>query len=296
MWGVGRGSRKNSVPLAARSVTSRYNGLMSAKDESPGPAIGEMDVDAYLADPARKQRFVTPMFDIIAPRYDRFTRIFSFGMDRQWKNELLAELRRAVSPSDSGVDGGLALDLACGTGDLAFDVAALLPGVRALGIDASPKMIAEAEARRARTRARRVEFTVGDMCALALASASVRVVTAGYGLRNVPDFRVALSEIARVLEPGGVFLALDFYRPRSALWRRLFLGYLTAAGNVVGWAWHREPVVYGYIARSIDHFVSNEEFARALEDAGLRVEKISTKLMGGVAIHLARKAPKSPTS
>ncbi|MDQ6827652.1 MAG: class I SAM-dependent methyltransferase, partial [Gemmatimonadota bacterium] len=80
--------------------------------------LGEMDVDAYLADPTRKQRFVTPMFDIIAPRYDRFTRIFSFGMDRHWKNELLAELEQAATSGDTWLTPAVMLDLACGTGDL----------------------------------------------------------------------------------------------------------------------------------------------------------------------------------
>ncbi|MDQ6830803.1 MAG: class I SAM-dependent methyltransferase, partial [Gemmatimonadota bacterium] len=155
--------------------------------------------------------------------------------------------------------------------------------------DAAPRMIAEAERRRVRLGAERVRFEVGDMCALAMKSGSARIVTAGYGLRNVPDFRIAIAEIARVLEPDGVFVALDFYRPTSALWRRLFLGYLAIAGNIVGWAWHREPVVYGYIARSIDHFVSIEEFSGALEDAGLQVERVTRKLRGGVAIHVARK-------
>jgi len=87
-----------------------------------------------------------------------------------------------------------------------------------------------------------------------------------------------------------VVATLDFYRPRSALWRRVFLSYLSAAGNLVGWLWHREPVVYGYIARSIDHFVSWQEFSASLVAHGMRVERVRTKLLGGVALHFARRA------
>jgi demethylmenaquinone methyltransferase/2-methoxy-6-polyprenyl-1,4-benzoquinol methylase len=92
-----------------------------------------------------------------------------------------------------------------------------------------------------------------------------------------------------VLKPGGVLATLDFYRPQSRWWRALFLAYLRAAGNWVGWLWHRQPVVYGYIAASIEHFVSWQRFSTALEAHGLRVEAERTKLLGGIALHVARK-------
>jgi demethylmenaquinone methyltransferase/2-methoxy-6-polyprenyl-1,4-benzoquinol methylase len=114
-------------------------------------------------------------------------------------------------------------------------------------------------------------------------------VTAGYALRNVPDFRAALREIARVLRPAGTLLTLDFYRPETAVWRELFLAYLAASGNLVGWAWHGEGVVYGYIARSIRHFVSWQRFSDELAGAGFVVEHVRCKLLGGVAIHRARR-------
>jgi demethylmenaquinone methyltransferase/2-methoxy-6-polyprenyl-1,4-benzoquinol methylase len=92
-----------------------------------------------------------------------------------------------------------------------------------------------------------------------------------------------------VLRPGGVLLTLDFYRPQSWLWRKLLLSYLSVAGNWVGWLWHRQPVVYGYIGPSIDHFVSWQRFSAALERHGLHVESVRTKLLGGVALHFARR-------
>jgi demethylmenaquinone methyltransferase/2-methoxy-6-polyprenyl-1,4-benzoquinol methylase len=252
------------------------------------PSLRDLDVDAHLGDPALKQRFVTPMFDIVAPRYDRFTRLFSFGMDRGWKEELLA-----AAVADTPAMGAVVLDLACGTGDLAFAAAARLPGARVAGVDASPAMIDAAKARRraqAGGAAGTVAFRVGDMTRLdGVADASVDLVTAGYGFRNVPDFRAALAECARVLKPGGRLLTLDFYRPESAPWRALFLAYLRVAGDVVGWLWHREPVVYGYIARSIDHFVSWREFAAALEQSGFVVERVRRHLLGGIAMHAARR-------
>jgi demethylmenaquinone methyltransferase/2-methoxy-6-polyprenyl-1,4-benzoquinol methylase len=224
------------------------------------------------------------MFDLIAPRYDRFTRVFSFGMDRHWKAELTSRMRGTIGPRSC------VLDLACGTGDLAFAAAERAVEGTVLGIDASPRMI-----ELARERARRespsgvVRFELGDISALDVPTASVDAVSAGYALRNAPDYDQAVREIARVLRPGGTLATLDFYRPEAAWWRALLLAYLSAAGNWVGWLWHREPVVYGYIARSIDHFVSWQRFSATLERHGLRVDGVRTKLLGGVALHFATR-------
>jgi demethylmenaquinone methyltransferase/2-methoxy-6-polyprenyl-1,4-benzoquinol methylase len=244
--------------------------------------LDELDLEQHLADPELKQRFVTPMFDIIAPRYDRFTRVFSFGMDSRWKAEVNGWMARAIE-RDASV-----LDLACGTGDLAFAAARIATDGEVQGVDAAPAMIDIARARAA-AESPRVTFSVGDISALEIPSASVDAVTAGYALRNVPDYGRVVSEIARVLKPGGVLATLDFYRPEAVVWRRLFLWYLSVAGNWIGWLWHRQPVVYGYIARSIDHFVSWQEFSATLASNGLEVERVQTKLLGGVAIHYARR-------
>ena len=257
----------------------------------PEPRLDELDLEAHLADPALKQRFVTPMFDIIAPRYDRFTRVFSFGMDRRWKAELTTWMHSAIR-EDSRV-----LDLACGTGDLAFAAGERASRGEVLGVDASTSMIEIAGQRAAREApAANVRFVVGDISALAVESASVDAVTAGYALRNVPNYERAIAEVARVLKPGGVLATLDFYRPESWWWRPLFLAYLRAAGNWIGWLWHRQPVVYGYIAPSIDHFVSWQRFSSALQAHGLEVHTVRTKLLGGVALHFARRTDRSPTA
>jgi demethylmenaquinone methyltransferase/2-methoxy-6-polyprenyl-1,4-benzoquinol methylase len=272
---------------ASRSNNARRRTIRNDRqdDQLPSAALGELDLEAHLADPALKQRFVTPMFDTIAPRYDRFTRAFSFGMDRRWKAELIDWIHSALRPESR------VLDLACGTGDLAFAAAGRAARGSVKGIDASPKMIELARERATREAPHEnVRFEVGDMSSLDADAASVDAITAGYGLRNVPQYEVAVREIARVLRPGGVLATLDFYRPESALWRPLFLAYLKAAGNCVGWLWHREPVVYGYIAPSIDHFVSWQQFSATLERNGLRVESVRRKLLGGVALHFARRA------
>lgn len=250
--------------------------------------LGSLDVEAHLSDPDRKQQFVTPMFDVIAPRYDVFTRMFSFGMDAGWKRDALQAAIANVKHR------GEALDLACGTGDFVLALANASPELRVTGIDASRGMIDIAHARIAAQSVpaqvrERVSARVGDMMRLDAADRSVDVITAGYGVRNVPDPATAVREMARVLKTGGTLVTIDFYRPEFAPWRSLLLGYLTVAGNAVGWWWHRDPVVYGYISRSIDHFMSWQAFSGLLEREGFAVQRVVRHLGGGIAMHVATR-------
>ena len=245
------------------------------------PRLRDLDLARHLADPALKQRFVTPMFELVAPRYDDFTRAFSYGMDGKWKRVAVAEL------ASHATSGSRVMDLACGTGDLAFAAAAAIPASRVAGVDASPRMIESARARA--THAGGPSFTVGDMAHLDATDASLDAITAGYAFRNVPDHRAALREAARVLRPSGVIVTLDFFRPQAAPWRALFLAYLRVAGNLFGWWWHREPVAYGYIAPSIAAFVGWRQFSADLDAAGFDVQRVHRYLMGGVAIHVATR-------
>jgi demethylmenaquinone methyltransferase/2-methoxy-6-polyprenyl-1,4-benzoquinol methylase len=166
------------------------------------------------------------------------------------------------------------------------------PALEVTALDASPRMVDAAHARLARAHpalVARVRPVVGDMMALGEPAASMDLVTASYGVRNVPDATAAVREMARVLRPGGVLITLDFYRPEAAWWRALLLGYLHLAGNAVGWWWHRDPVIYGYIARSIAHFMSWQAFSALLEQEGFAVRRVHRWLLGGMALHVAEK-------
>jgi demethylmenaquinone methyltransferase/2-methoxy-6-polyprenyl-1,4-benzoquinol methylase len=252
---------------------------------APERPLRGLDPERQLGDPATRQRYVTTIFDLIAPRYDAFTRWFSLGMDRAWKRDV-ARLARAAAREKSCV----VADLACGTGDLAFALAA--PGRLVVGLDVSHEMLRRADARAHRSAddaPPQPRFAAGDMVRLPLADASVDVVTVGYGLRNASNLAEALDEVARILRPDGHVVTLDFFIPDNALWRRLFLGYLAAIGGVYGWAWHREPAAYGYIARSIRRFVTARALSDELARRGITVYETRRKLLGGIAIHAARK-------
>jgi demethylmenaquinone methyltransferase / 2-methoxy-6-polyprenyl-1,4-benzoquinol methylase len=262
-------------------VTEDTPGPTAHKTTDPLARFRAQDLDAAMADANRKQGVVTPMFDVIAPRYDAFTRLFSFGMDAVWKRELVdAVVARSNNASR-------ALDVACGTGDLGFALASQLPALQVTGVDPSSEMLVIANDR-ARTAAEgRVTFHLGDFAALPADAASIDVLTAGYGFRNVPDLDAAVRECARVMRPGGTLGSLDFFLPTNAIWRALFLWYLRMSGNIVGWWWHRTPAIYGYIARSIASFVTADQFTAMLERHGFRVIQTRRMLLGGTALHIA---------
>ena len=245
----------------------------------PDRGFAPLELERHLADPALKQAWVTPMFDAIAPRYDEFTRLFSFGMDRRWKRRLIG-MAAGTLPR-----GAVVADLATGTGDLGLSLAAARPDVRVIAMDVSIRMLQVATERVSRSAGASVALAGATLDQLPLATASCDGVMAGYGVRNAPDWRGAIAEIARATRPGGHVLTLDFYRPASHAWRGLFLRWLWTTGRFVGARWHGEPMIYGYIARSIDHFVSWQGFSAGLEDAGFRVQSVRRFLGGGIAIH-----------
>lgn len=242
-----------------------------------------MSLGDRIATPEGKRRYVRALFATIADRYDFITVALSYGQDRRWKRRLvdLASPRRGVR----------ALDLATGTGDIAFALAAR--GADVVALDVTLRMIELAVAKRdGRSPDRRafpVSFLVGDMLALPFPSASFDVVTTGYGLRNVPDLDRAIDEIGRVLAPGGQFLSLDFNRPENAIVRTAYLAYLTAVGGALGWTLHRDPDTYRYIPASIRQYPGAAAVARRFEERGFHV-RCHAVLGGLMAIHHAVRA------
>jgi len=245
--------------------------------------LRELDVEKHLEDVTVKQRYVNKVFETVAASYDRFTRWGSWGMDARWKRALLRMVKPAL-PKD-----GKALDLACGTGDLAFALASRMRQGSVRGLDICPSMIDLANRNCPPELAPRIGFEVGDMMALKMADATFDLVSCGYGLRNVPDFRAALREIHRVLKPGGHFACLDMYRPANRVWRFLFLRVLLRSCQLYGWIYHREPASYAYLARSVGHFVTQKEMLAAFRETGFEVVQERRWLLGAAGVHLVRK-------
>lgn len=220
-----------------------------------------------------RRRYVRTLFSTIADRYDLITRLLSYGQDRRWKARLAAL---------SGARGGTrALDLACGTGDIAFSLAAR--GAFVAGLDITHRMLQLANA-----KSGAASFITGDMLALPFGASTFDVVTTGYGLRNVPDISAALSEIARVMKPGGVLLSLDFNRPANAVVRGVYLTYLTIVGSTLGFILHGDPDTYRYIPESIRRYPGAIAVNDMIRRSGFSSSEYIPVLGGLMAIHRAQ--------
>jgi demethylmenaquinone methyltransferase/2-methoxy-6-polyprenyl-1,4-benzoquinol methylase len=247
-----------------------------------------MSLADAIATPDGKRRYVRKLFSTIADRYDLITVVLSYGQDQRWKRRLV----NLVGGPGEMVPrrGGRALDLATGTGDIAFQLAAA--GWNVVGLDVTRRMI---ELAREKSTAHAGDpvipgFLVGDMLALPFPNASFDVVTAGYGLRNVPDLPTAIDEIHRVLTDGGQMLSLDFNRPANPLVRRVYLAYLQLTGGLLGWILHRDADTYRYIPASIRNYPGAAGVARLLEARGFVGVEHRAVLGGLMTIHVAHKA------
>ena len=256
-----------------------------------------MSLRDRIATPDGKRRFVRAIFATIADRYDFITVLLSYGQDRRWKRRLV----NLAAPRS----GSRALDLATGTGDIAFALAER--GARVVGLDITFRMIELARGRVAREsdvargfqpRVRRPEraapqetpwFLVGDMVALPFPAGSFDIVTTGYGLRNVPSLEMAIEEIGRVLTPGGQLLSLDFNRPSNRIVRSAYLAYLTVVGATLGWVLHRDPDTYRYIPASIRQYPGADAVSRLFESRGFSGVRWYPVLGGLMTIHHATR-------
>jgi demethylmenaquinone methyltransferase/2-methoxy-6-polyprenyl-1,4-benzoquinol methylase len=177
------------------------------------------------------------------------------------------------------------LDLATGTGDIAFLAATQASAV--VGLDITGRMLELAQVKRAGSGPPR--FVQGDMLALPFGAASFDVVTTGYGIRNVSELVRALDEIARVLRPGGRFLSLDFDRPENRVVRTVYFAYLTLVGSILGVLLHGDPDTYRYIPQSLRTYPGSREVGQMLKTRGFGEVEVRPVLGGLLAIHLAKK-------
>ncbi|MEO7134110.1 MAG: ubiquinone/menaquinone biosynthesis methyltransferase [Vicinamibacterales bacterium] len=234
-----------------------------------------MSLNAAFDSAESKRRYVRKLFATIADRYDLITAVLSYGQDARWKARLvsIAAVR----------NGERALDLAAGTGDIAFAVAAR--GARTVALDLTHRML-----QLARAKSRAASFITGDMTILPFRSASFDLVTTGYGLRNVPDLNAAIDELARVMKPGGRLLSLDFNRPENAIIRAVYLAYLTIVGATLGWILHRDPDTYRYIPESIRRYPGARGVADRLDSRGFDRVTVIPLLFGLMSLHVADRS------
>lgn len=229
-----------------------------------------------------KQTYVADLFARIAGRYDLMNSLMTGGMHHRWK--------RITAQRTTERLAGPALDIATGTGDLAFALARQ-PGIeRAVGVDLLPEMLALAREKKGKkAEGRNAVFLQGDALCLPFPDGAFACATAGFSLRNMPDLPQAIAEMARVVRPGGRVTTLELTPMGPGLMARLFRLYFHGVVPLVGQAVAGDRRAYTYLPQSVDYFLQADRLAQLFSQAGL-IEAGYRKLgFGTVAIHYGTK-------
>jgi demethylmenaquinone methyltransferase/2-methoxy-6-polyprenyl-1,4-benzoquinol methylase len=213
------------------------------------------------------------MFDRIAGLYDRMNSVMTAGLHHQWR-------RRAADLAEL-TPGGRALDVATGTGDLALELAdRVAPGGEVVGVDFSERMLELARAK----GGTRVRFESGNALALDYTDGAFDAVTVGFGARNFSDLERGLSEMARVVRPGGRVVVLEITTPQrpplSTFFELWFDRAVPALGRVV------DSEAYSYLPTSVRRFPGPEELAAIMWRCGLREIRYVLTAGGIIALHV----------
>ena len=228
-----------------------------------------------LVTPDEKTRRVGEVFTSVARRYDLMNDLMSGGMHRLWKNRFVDRVKPRA--------GEDILDMAGGTGDIAFRMAARGASVTVADINAD--MLAVGEQRASERRIERLVWKQENAEALSFADGSFDAYTIAFGIRNVTDIPAALREAFRVLKRGGRFYCLEF---STSDWPGFAALYERYAANVIprlGRAVAHDEASYHYLVESIRRFPRPEPFRRMIAEAGFIRPRAEPILGGLVAIH-----------
>ena len=229
-----------------------------------------------------RARKVNDLFARIARRYDFLNDLQSFGLHRQWKRRVatLAQIKT----------GTRALDLCCGTGDIAFALARR--GAETIGLDFSAEMLGIAGERQEKVPSsaiRNPQFLQGDAQQLPFPENSFDVVTVGYGLRNLTSWERGLDEMFRVAKPGARLIVLDFGKPPNALWRAIYFTHLRLSVPLIGLLFCGNAQAYAYILESLKHYPAQLAVAEKMRALKLNNVRVINLLGGAMAINYGEK-------
>jgi len=228
-------------------------------------------------DSAQFAEQVNRMFDRVAGRYDLLNSLMSAGLHHRWRER--AADRAELSAGDS------VLDVCCGTGDLAFELAGrVAPGGKVIGCDFSEPMLDLAREKAAARGVEGVRFEWADALGLPYDAGRFDAVTVGFGVRNFADRDRGLSEMTRVLRPGGRLVVLEFTEPRRPPFSTFYALWFDRIAPILG-RLSDDPEAYAYLAESVHSFPRPHGLAEMMDNAGLEQIRYTVLAGGIVTIH-----------
>ena len=224
-------------------------------------------------------RWVRSMFGRVAHRYDLANHLLSFNIDRHWRSHTVRRVRDVL-----GRPGARVVDLCCGTGDLTLALERRASG-EVFGTDFCHPMLIGAREKIARHHARAAIFEA-DALLLPLRDSSIDLLTVAFGFRNLANYDAGLTEMRRVLRPGGMAAILEFSQPPNRVFRALYNFYSRRILPWIGGALSGSRDAYTYLPESVRKFPSAEELAEGMERAGFAEVRFEYLTGGIVALHL----------
>ena len=240
-----------------------------------------MDTNRTVAETAHS-RAVREMFSGIAGKYDFLNHFLSLNIDKAWRRKVRQKLQPILLDPQAVV-----LDVACGTGDLSFELQHDSKA-KVIGTDFCRPMLTVA-AEKGEKNGTGVPFIEADAMNLSFADASFDALTIAFGLRNLPNFGNGLKELHRVLKPGGRIAVLEFSSPVVPGFRQLFNFYFNQILPRVGGLVSGSRGAYEYLPNSVSKFPAQKALAALMRETGFTQVEY-TNLTGGIAaIHIGRK-------
>jgi demethylmenaquinone methyltransferase/2-methoxy-6-polyprenyl-1,4-benzoquinol methylase len=242
----------------------------------------EMSVKPYGNQIGSKKEQVTQMFNRIAPKYDLLNHLLSFRIDKLWRRRVVKLIKPLRMPD--------VLDLATGTGDLAIAIGRKVKPNVIYGVDISSGMLALAAKKVLKHQLQyKIVLKEGDSENLPFEKDSFDVVTVAFGVRNFENLHVGLTEMARVLRPGGMVIVLEFSKPSSFPMKQLYHLYFTHILPWWGGIISRDREAYSYLPASVLQFPDGSDFDNELVKAGLNPVRRWKQTFGIATIYVALK-------
>lgn len=225
---------------------------------------------------------VHDLFENIAPKYDKMNDIMSFKQHKVWRKKTMKIMD--VKP------GQTALDLCCGTCDWTIDLAKASGTGKITGLDFSEQMLAVGKRKVAEAGLdHQIQLVQGNAMDLPFEDNSFDYVTIGFGLRNVPDYKQVVSEMLRVVKPGGKIVCLEMSKPQMQPFKSIYYFYFEKIVPLLGKAFAKQFAAYKWLPDSLQLFLDAKELKALFEQVGAKKVMVKNFFLGIAALHIGHK-------